>query len=77
MKKRSFAERLKRMRERRGISRRVLSELCGLSSDAISRLERGATPPTISTIKPIAEFFDVSVEYLLKGEEQEWDEGED
>lgn len=74
MTKRTFAARLKRMRERRGISRRVLSELCGFSSDMISRLERGVQPPTLSVVKEIADYFDVSVEYMLYGEDQQWPE---
>lgn len=75
--KRTFAVRLKRMRERRRISRRVLSELCGFSNDMVSRLERGVQPPTLSVVKELAEFFDVSVEYMLNGAEQEWQDDED
>lgn len=61
-----FRENLKRLRERRGISRRVLSELCGLSSDAIRRYERGEAEPTLSSISAIADFFEVSIDYLTE-----------
>ena len=37
----TFAVRLRRLREGRGMSRRTLSELCGLSKDMISIYERG------------------------------------
>ena len=37
----NIAEEIRRMRERRGMSRKVLSELCGLSKNQISRYERG------------------------------------
>lgn len=60
-----FARRLQRMREQRGISRRVLSELCGLSKNRISRYERGEQEPTASSLEALASFFEVSVDYLL------------
>ncbi|MBQ2743441.1 MAG: helix-turn-helix transcriptional regulator, partial [Oscillospiraceae bacterium] len=40
-----FRQRLQMLREKRRISRQVLSELCGLSSDAIRRYERGEAEP--------------------------------
>ena len=60
-----FRQRLQQLRERRRISRRVLSELCGLSSDAVRRYERGETEPTLHSLVAIAEFFEVSVDYLV------------
>jgi len=60
-----FRQRLQQIRERRRISRRVLSELCGLSSDAVRRYERGETEPTLHSLIAIAEFFEVSVDYLV------------
>lgn len=53
------------MRERRQISRKIMSELCGLSKNMIARYERGETEPTASTVAQIAEFFSVSTDYLL------------
>lgn len=53
------------LREKRRISRKVLSELCGLSSDAIRRYERGEVEPRMESLMAIADFFDVSVDYLL------------
>lgn len=60
-----FAPRLQWMRERRGLSRRRLSELCGLSKNAIARYERGEAEPNMSSLMALADFFDVSVDYLL------------
>jgi transcriptional regulator with XRE-family HTH domain len=53
-------------RERRGLSMRALAELCELSPNAISLIERGATSPSVSTLHrvatalkvPIAAFFE-------------------
>ena len=61
----TFAERLQWMRERRGISRYVLSELCGLSKNMIARYERGERKPNAEALCALADFFEVSVDYLL------------
>ena len=61
----TFAKRLQWLRERKGISRRVLSELCGLGSSQIARYERGEQNPNATSLVALADFFDVSVDYLL------------
>lgn len=61
----TFAARLQWLRERRGISRRVLSELCGMSKNMISLYERGEAEPSASTVAAIADALDVSADYLL------------
>lgn len=60
-----FSQRLQQLRERKRISRRVLSELCGLNSDAVRRYERGEAEPTLHSLVAIAEYFEVSVDYLI------------
>lgn len=60
----TFAERLQYLRERQGISRRVLSELCGLSKNTIARYERGEREPTLSALTELADFFDIPIDYL-------------
>lgn len=59
-----FQKRLREMRERRRISRRVLSELCGLNPDAVRRYERGEAEPTLSSLILLADYFEVSLDYL-------------
>lgn len=60
-----FRQILQQLREKKKISRRVLSELCGLHSNAISRYENGEDEPTLHSLIAIAEYFGVSVDYLL------------
>lgn len=60
-----FRQRLQSLREQRHISRIVLSELCGLDPDAVRKYERGEREPTMSSLVAIADFFDVSVDYLI------------
>ena len=70
MEKGSFPERLQRLRERKGISRRVLSELCGLPTGAVRRYERGEVSPTLPALIALAAFFGVSLDELA-GESEE------
>lgn len=62
---RDFANRLQRLREEKRMKRVVLSELCGLHRDAIRRYERGEQKPDVDSLILIADYFDVSVDYLL------------
>lgn len=60
-----FPRRLQRLRESRGMSRRILSELCGLSTNLIAVYERGECDPTATSLIAIADYFGVTVDYLL------------
>lgn len=60
-----FRQRLQMLREKKRISRIVLSELCGLHPDAIRRYERGESEPNLESLVAIAEFFEVSIDYLV------------
>ena len=59
-----FPKQLRKLREREGMSRRVLSELCGLSKNSIARYERGERVPSITDAVAIADFFEVSLDRL-------------
>ena len=65
-----FPERLRKLREsRRPVrSMKVTSELCGLHPDAIRRYERGEARPDADALAAIADHFEVSMDYLWKGE---------
>lgn len=62
----TFPERLQQIREsKRPLrSRKVTSELCGLPPDAIRRYERGEAEPTLSSLLLLADYFEVSLDYL-------------
>ena len=60
-----FPERLQKLRERRHISRRVLSELCGLDHDAVRRFERREGVPSVAALIALADYFEVSVDWLV------------
>ena len=59
-----FPGRLQRLREEKRINRYVLSQRCGLHSDAIRRYERGEQEPDLPSPIAIADFFEVSLDYL-------------
>lgn len=42
------------IRQQRGLSMRAVAELCGLSPNTISLIERGATSPSVSTLHQLA-----------------------
>lgn len=65
-----FPVRLRRLRERQGKSRKVLSELCGLPSGAIRRYERNEGKPNVDSLVAIADYFGVTVDYLLGRDER-------
>ena len=66
----TFAERLQFLREKRGISRSVLSELCGLGKNQIARYERGERVPNADALVALSDFFEVPVDYLLCREQK-------
>ena len=59
-----FPERLRKLREEKRIKRYILSQRCGLHSDAIRRYERGEAEPDLLSLIAIADFFEVSLDYL-------------
>ena len=65
-----FPRRLQQLRERQQISRRILSELCGLSKNVITRYERGERTPSIKEAEVLADFFGVSLDYLCGRDEK-------
>lgn len=60
----AFRARLRSLREGKKLRRYVLSERCGLHSDAIRRYERGEAEPDLTSLIAIADFFEVSLDYL-------------
>lgn len=58
---------IKKLREKLGISQEKLARLADVSNNTIINIESGKqTNPTISTIKKIAKALDVSVDELLR-----------
>ena len=58
--------RLKELREKAGISQLELASDLALRQNDISRYETGAREPDHKTLLALADYFDVSVDYLLE-----------
>ena len=63
--------RLRMLREQRKLSLRELAQRCGLSFNAISRIERGENSPTVSTLHQLATALNVSIaDFFNDGQEE-------
>ena len=57
--------RLKELRVKRGISQLKLAMDTGLNQNSVSRYESGAREADYATLIRLADYFDVSIDYLL------------
>ena len=60
-----IAERLKELRQENGLSQCALAHKIGVSQKAIDYWERGVNEPKATYIVKLADFFDVSSDYIL------------
>jgi transcriptional regulator with XRE-family HTH domain len=67
----NVGSRLRALRNERGLSLRALAELCGLSPNTISLIERSATSPSVSTLHRLATALGVSITYFFLDQSEE------
>ena len=60
----TFKERLRELRQEKGISQQELGNIVNMSKMAISHWEKGNSEPCIEQLKTLATFFGVSIDYL-------------
>lgn len=60
-----FGEILKALRKLRGITQQDMAKIINTSRSCVSNYESGNRQPDSETIKLIADYFDVSIDYLL------------
>lgn len=63
--------RLKELRETKGISQKELADFLNLTQVQISKYELGKNEPDLSTTKKIANYFNVTIDYLLGSSEED------
>lgn len=61
----SFHERLAELREAEGLKKKDFAKILHVSAGTISNYESGRHTPDMNTLIAIAEYFQVSVDYLL------------
>ncbi len=64
-----FGEKVKHLREEKGMTQQTMAENLYVTRQAVSRWECGARYPDLLTAKKIAKILDVSLDELLSGEE--------
>ena len=62
-----FGEKVKQLREEKGMTQQTLSERLYVTRQAVSKWERGTRYPDVLTVKKIAQVLEVSVDDLLSG----------
>lgn len=61
----SFADRLNELQDERSLERRDVFSATGISKTAYHRYVTGEREPTINALVALADFFNVSTDYLL------------
>lgn len=61
----NFGLRMRKARERWGLSQIEAANKLGISSAVLSNYERNKREPDVKMLKKIAEIYDISVDYLL------------
>lgn len=63
-------DRIKALRKKKGITQSQLGEVLGVGQKSISMIEKGMCNPTMSQLVALSNYFEVSTDYILKGEEK-------
>ena len=61
---------LKNLRTGKGVSQQIVADYLEITRQAYSNYENGNRAPDNETLLKLAEFFEVTVDYLLRGEEK-------
>ena len=65
----NFGEKLRKIREQKGLSQKNLADKLFVTRSTIARWENGSRMPDVKMMSMIAEFLGVSVDILLNGEQ--------
>jgi len=63
----TLGNRIRRLRERNGISQEAFADVCGLHRTAVGLIERGRSIPRLDTLLVVSEHLGVAVSELLEG----------
>ncbi|MGM9771864.1 MAG: helix-turn-helix domain-containing protein [Segatella copri] len=66
-----LADRIKKLRKKKGISQLQLAEAIGVKKNTVSTWERGTRKPDLNALYLLSEYFEVSYEYLLGTSDEE------
>ncbi|CAM3765277.1 Helix-turn-helix transcriptional regulator [Cohnella lubricantis] len=63
----AIGNRIRKARERKGITQELLAESMDVSNAYISKIERGRTPVNLNNLDKICRVLETSTEYILSG----------
>lgn len=63
--RKNFSERFSILRKQKGLSFVALGEFLGVTDEAVRLLERGKRSPSFEVLCALADYFDVSLDYLV------------
>ncbi|MFC7443283.1 helix-turn-helix domain-containing protein [Laceyella putida] len=66
-----FSERLKALRREKRITQQQIADRFGVTKSTVSRWEKGSFEPDTEKLKEIADYFGVTVDYLLGNDENQ------
>ena len=64
----SIEERIQELRKRKGLSQEQLADVLSVSRQAVSKWESGQSLPEIEKLIAMSALFEVTIDYILKGE---------
>lgn len=65
----TFGERLAYLRKHQNLSQSELAQILNISKSALGMYEINHRQPSFETLIEIANYFDVTIDYLIKGNE--------
>lgn len=66
-----IGQRISQLREERKLTQGELAQIIGVTRAGLSHYENDRRKPAYETLKRIAQYFNVSVEYVLEGVEHQ------
>lgn len=66
----NFSQRLRQLRTERGLKQREMAEICNVKIRTYQDYEYGKCYPTVLGLVFLADYFDVSLDYLMGRTEQ-------
>lgn len=61
-----FGEKLRKVRERKGYTLKIVATRAGVSESLVSQIERNRVSPAIDTLLALADVLDINLEYLFE-----------
>lgn len=60
-----YGDKLRNLREKLGLSQKELTDRLNINRSTYARYETSSTQPDFDTLKKLADFFEVSIDYIL------------